>query len=202
MKSTSSAIFSKDLDQGKFEIDTSQPTQLDLIHVHQTHSKKISRFDKGVSEFQLENSDGIISLYPELNKKSLAIKTADCLPVIYLGKKGAALVHAGWRGVENGILTHDLINEIEPYYAFIGPSIHQESFEVQEDFRLNFPKSEFFVKVDGKLTFDLQKEAIFRITSKFKIQVEDSGICTFEDKRFHSFRRNGTSERNWNIFSL
>lgn len=149
-------------------------------------------------------ADGMIYFFPSppvSQGPSLLISTADCLPVVVLGHKGYAHIHAGWRGLALGILHHPRLLDLDPYYAFIGPSIGECCFEVGSDFPAHFPQSAFFSKKEGKLFFSLQKEACNLLRSKIpSIQVEESGLCTFCSGRFHSFRKTKTPLRNANLF--
>jgi hypothetical protein len=63
------------------------------------------------------------------------VATADCLPVALLGGRGAALVHAGWRGLVAGVLDCALERLGDPateVAARIGPAIGPRCYEVGE----------------------------------------------------------------------
>lgn len=185
---------SHQLNQGRFETWTSRP-EFPFYHVTQVHGIDIA------SPVTLPcEADGIIVSNEEMDRP-LAIKTADCLPVVIEGEKGVVFVHAGWRGLANGILERPEISMIKPVRAFIGPSIRECCFEVSQDFRTNFPHSSFFKTVSEKLFFGLQNEAQQRMQSKFpELKIEQSPRCTCCDLAFHSYRRNKTTERNWNLY--
>lgn len=186
---------------GQLDIFSSYPTKLSPINVHQTHSNIVIHFNEGSDYNQIE-ADGII-FSNEHKGKSFSIKTADCLPVIYIGKESSAVVHAGWRGLQNGILTHNDLIAIKPHTIFIGPSIQQTHFEVQASFKKEFPESRNFHIDDRKLFFNLQNEALDQLKNIFKnSHISDSGICTFEDLHYNSFRRSKTNKRNWNTYTI
>jgi YfiH family protein len=192
-------LLSKTFTKGTFDIYSDRPELIDLVQVNQTHSNKIVEY-KGECLESIE-ADGII-FKNSFFEKSFAIKTADCIPVLYLGEESSAIVHAGWRGVKNGILTDTTLIDIKPYLIYIGPSIQCESFEVKDDFNSNFPKSEHFHTFKDKRFFDLQAQAIDQLLSSFKnCQISNSGICTFEDLTYNSYRRDKTNKRNWNIYT-
>lgn len=190
-------LFKKELAIGKFETINEKP-KFDIIHVTQTHSNIILEYNGDKLE-DLE-ADGIIIdpvKYPRCN---LAIKTADCLPVLLIGKK-VALIHAGWKGIQNRILTSKILKNLDISYALIGPSIR--TYEVQENFRNEFPDSDSFFTHNGKLHFNLQNEAVSQLKAAFtNIEVEDSDQCTLLYEKYHSYRRNKTKKRNWNVFKL
>ncbi len=183
--------FEFQLPVGKLCVYTKRP-EFSFIEVNQTHS------DINISSDQITNdtnADGIISFTK--THPPLAIKTADCLPIVVLGKKGKAIIHAGWRGVASKIFIKDEILKLEPYYIFIGPSIQKKSFKVTEEFILNFSDGDRYYNDDH---FDLHaytKDHILKVLSQVKI--EDCSIDTHGHDDLHSYRYSQTSERNWNI---
>ena len=194
-------ITNLNLPLGKFEVCYYRPEIKNLVSIRQTHSDIIKDAQETYPN-EIEG-DGIILKLSELKSFSLAIKTADCLPIIILGNKGVCLIHAGWAGLKNKILYNKKIEEIEPYYAYIGPSIQVNAFEVQEDFRAHFKESQNFKTIKGKLYFNLQAEASNQLARKYsKIKIEMSKECTYSNKAFNSYRRDKTTKRNWNIFTV
>lgn len=75
------------------------------------------------------------------NRIALCIRTADCVPVLISDRdsKYIAAIHAGWRGVANGIIVktgkalHEKGTRLSSARAFIGPHIGAQSFEVGDD---------------------------------------------------------------------
>ncbi|MDR1422983.1 MAG: polyphenol oxidase family protein [Coriobacteriales bacterium] len=78
---------------------------------------------------------------------AVAFTTADCLPVIIadLANHAVAGIHAGWRGLASGVI-ENTVNMLLAYeqadryeasalYAWIGPGIAQEDYEVGADVR-------------------------------------------------------------------
>ena len=193
-------IFKKELPRGHFCVYQSRP-EFDFTSVKQTHSSIVqNQHDVQKADLPKE-ADGMVgsSVVP------MAILTADCLPILLLGKNDHAFVHAGWRGLQKEILSHNLIQKIGPQYVFIGPHISVNYYEVQPDFRDNFKNistdSKVFIEKEGKIFFNLAIVARLQLESLYPgIKIEDSGSCTFQDERFHSYRRNKTLERNWNIY--
>jgi copper oxidase (laccase) domain-containing protein len=64
----------------------------------------------------------------------LAIMTADCAPVVLVGERGFAVVHAGWRGLVAGIVeraAHKLrrLGAGLPVASLVGPCINPEAYE-------------------------------------------------------------------------
>jgi copper oxidase (laccase) domain-containing protein len=166
-----------------------------LNHVTQVHGIDIVSLDTLPCE-----ADGLFVSWKELDKP-LAIKTADCLPVVIEGAKGVVFLHAGWRGLADGIFKRAEINIMEPQRVFIGPSIHKCCFEVTDEFHSHFSQSPYFEKREGKIYFDLQNEARDELRRSYpNLLVGISPICTCCNLNFNSYRRDKTKERNWNIY--
>ncbi|MBB6521335.1 peptidoglycan editing factor PgeF [Pseudoteredinibacter isoporae] len=97
----------------------------------QTHSCQMIK----AGESQSPNAD---ACYTEEAGLACAVMTADCLPVLLWKEDGSAVaaVHAGWRGLANGILSENfpelrrLGSTDSPWQAYIGPAISQAHFEV------------------------------------------------------------------------
>lgn len=187
-----SKIFEKKFDFFTFEVWDDRPT-FQFKEVHQIHSDIIVSFNEASNEIK---ADGIYFTKNELKQMPIAIKTADCMPIILWNKNEAVFIHAGWKGLSTGILKN--FNFI-PTNAFIGPSICKDSFEVTEEFQENFPESKLISR-NGKLYFDLSSEASSQLIKNYKnINVLDSTICTLKNLEYNSYRRNKTHIRNFNI---
>jgi YfiH family protein len=186
-------VFDKKLPIGRFCIYQSRPN-LAFIKVKQTHSDIVHE-ENNCNEIE---GDGMVGI----SKMPMAILTADCLPVVLIGEGGHAFVHAGWRGLQNKILTDLKIAALRPYYAFVGPHISARHYEVSPDFKENFPAyPEAFSERDGKIFFDMNIVVTKQLSEVFPgIEVDISPLCTFEGPSFFSYRRNKTTERNWNIY--
>ncbi len=188
------SVYLANLNRGRFETWTHRP-EIPFDAVTQVHGVMIASPETLPCE-----ADGIMVSWNEF-KQALAIKTADCLPVVIEGEKGVVFLHAGWRGLKDGILTQPSVHLITPMRALIGPSIHDCCFEVSPDFKENFPASPHFSTRDNKLFFNLQAEAKDRLENTFpNVQMETSPICTCCHPDFHSYRENKTKERNWNLY--
>jgi copper oxidase (laccase) domain-containing protein len=187
-------VFTEALNRGRFEIWTRRP-EMHLLHATQVHGIDI------VSPETLPcEADGLFVSWEDFDKP-LAIKTADCLPIVIEGDTGVVFLHAGWRGLANGILDRPEISMIIPQRVYIGPSIHECCFEVSSDFHLNFPGSPNFKNVNDKYSFNLQEEAKRILRSKFpSLLIQIAPVCTCCNENLHSYRRNHTTERNWNLY--
>lgn len=186
--------FSENLNNGRFETWTTKPL-MQIKQATQVHGIDIVSIETLPCE-----ADGLVVSWEEFDQP-LAIKTADCMPIVVEGEKGVVFLHAGWKGLANGILKRPEISLVRPQRVFIGPSIHECCFEVSNDFRENFPNSPFFAKTGEKLFFNLQEEAKSQLRELFpSLLVQYAPICTCCNRAFHSYRRDKTTERNWNLY--
>jgi len=121
------------------------------------------------------------------------IKTADCLPLLFFGAHWIALVHAGWRGLQNGIIAKTLrqfeLKSDCPRYIAIGPCADPMLYQVGEEFLELFPKSTFRMP-HGAVHLDMYAEACFQIQRMgVTAQIEKTTLHTMSDSRFYSHRR-------------
>ena len=102
---------------------------------NQVHSNIVSFVDKNFSNDI--SSDAMITKRKDI---LLGILTADCAPIIVLGKKYFGIIHAGWKGLINGIIENTImkfnsLGETENHLkVFVGPHLLMDSFEVKKDF--------------------------------------------------------------------
>lgn len=132
------------------------------------------------------------------------IMTADCLPVFICDRKGSeiALVHAGWRGLADGIVEDALELFAEPNDQLLvhcGPGISQQHFEIGQEVKDALGGSDRFyqAQVDkaGHYLADLTGLLGERLAAK-GVTFTQSGHCTFaEDDKFFSYRREGVTGR-------
>ena len=199
-RSTNSGIF-KVLDFAKVS-----GFKHDLIAIpNQTHSINVKNTAIGGEIF---NTDGVFSSNHMI---VCSIKVADCLPIFFAHKTELffGVVHAGWRGLVNGIISESIKlikNEkiaLENIDVFIGPSIQACCFEIGNDiidsFDIKFIKqnigSKYFVNLQGIAKKKLEHEGILKKHIKVS---EDCTFCQFE--RYFSFRREG--DKSGRMFGL
>ncbi len=165
-----------------------------IIFVNQIHSNNIYLF--GGKQTKIVNADGIIS---KSSDSILAILTADCAPIILIGKKFYGIIHAGWRGlvldiIKKGVgLMTKYGEKLDEIKIIVGPHLGGNSFEVQKDFISNLKKfsdnEDFLINKNNKTFFNFSKMIKYKI-NKLKIKdYEISNIDTFENpKKFFSHR--------------
>lgn len=170
------------------------------IWLNQTHSTVVE--DAFEPTEQVIDADGLFTASVGVVCSAM---TADCLPVLLTNIEGTqvAAVHAGWRGLANGIVENAVAKFDGEVMAWIGPAIGQAAFEVGQDvvdaFISVIPEAEqaFTAKSQpGKWLADMNMLVTQRLNSVGVDQVYYSNLCTFEDaNRFYSYRRDGITGR-------
>ena len=129
------------------------------------------------------------------------ILTADCLPILLCNREGTevAAVHAGWRGLADGIIEKTLDkmdSDPEQLLSWIGPAISQQRFEVGDEVREILvrnnvaAKTRFIANRSGHWLCDLPGLALDILVQQGVGSVRPSGLCSFEDEgQFFSYRR-------------
>lgn len=135
------------------------------------------------------------------------IMTADCLPVLLCDRQGTevAALHAGWRGLQAGIIDATLARMQAPaadLLAWIGPGISQENFEVGDEVRAAFVETiedsgpHFVEHGAGHWLCDLAGIAELELERLGVAAVTRDRHCTFRDDHlFYSYRRDGVTGR-------
>lgn len=174
----------------------------------QVHSDIITIVESAGS---ISASDAMIT-----NKKNLglAISSADCTPIFIYDKINSviAAVHSGWRGTEKKILTKTINKLISSFktqtknlIVYVGPSIHQENYEVGEEVAEKFD-SKYLLRKNEKIYLDVLGANLDQL-KEFEIpveQIEVSPLCSYEEKNLlHSYRRDGQySGRSLGIIAI
>ena len=136
-----------------------------------------------------------------------AVRTADCLPVLFCSRDGNifAAAHAGWRGLAAGVLENTVDKmavDAAELMAWLGPAISQPSFEIGDEVRAAFMAHDsdaeacFVANSRGRWQGDLYALARQRLTAAGISEISGGGFCTYLDEdRFHSYRRDPTCGR-------
>jgi len=147
----------------------------------------------------LDKTDGIVTANKNI---ILTIRVADCIPffIVDVNRKYHGLVHAGWRGVVNGIIPEaiskmeSLGSNLNDIYVFAGPSIHSCCFEIGPEVARHFT-GDFLSRGKGDRSYlDLVGSAMNQFTSHGIVTTHTKifNECTkCSGKKYHSFRRDG-----------
>lgn len=108
-----------------------------LTWMTQTHSTICQTMNEAMP-FEALNGDGLVTQH---QAHALMMMTADCLPVVLGNAEGTevANLHAGWRGLANGIVEHTISTmQTLPTWAWLGAAISQPNFEIGAEVKLAF----------------------------------------------------------------
>ncbi len=178
-----------------------------FIKLKQTHSDKLVQTLSNTSDDIVADAHWSNDLHT-----GLLIQTADCLPVMIYdsASKKISAIHAGWRGIVNRIIPktisslYDLNSKL---HIYIGPCIHDISFEIDKDvfeqlqICTKTPNSfGRFVAEKNKYHYDLLKVArsqIEELNIPFNLEILNEN--TFTNTSFSSYRREKGPCRNWSF---
>ncbi|MCK6264894.1 peptidoglycan editing factor PgeF [Vibrio sp. ZSDE26] len=172
------------------------------IWLNQTHSTYVIDVNRPMSKAL--DADGA---FTDVENVVCSAMTADCLPVLLTNKTGTqvAAVHAGWRGLADGILENAIakFEEASDVIAWLGPAIGKEAFEVGDDVLKAFVHFDESAKKAFKPTqepnkwlADMTMLATQRLNRMGVVNVTASNLCTYQDKeQFFSYRRDGVTGR-------
>ena len=163
----------------------------EVARLHQVHGRTVvevvSGMDQGEGDALITRTPGVL----------LSVRTADCVPILLASEGEVAAVHAGWRGLVAGVIeaTLDRLHSV-PLAATIGPCISVEHYEVGSELvdevaACGVP-AEVFLREDlgDRPHVDLKRAAAWKL-EQAGIRTEVLPVCTWEDERFPSYRRNG-----------
>ena len=171
---------------------------------HGTTVRRVDRSDcgRGYLREPLPLCDGLVTDDPAV---TLVTGHADCMAFFFYDpvKRALGLCHAGWRGAKARIGSEVVRKMAEAFdcdprniRAGVGPSICPRCFEVGDDvadaFEADFPACPLRGKnAAGKATVDLWQVAVCQfLESGIRPEhIELMGVCTFEDERLFSHRR-------------
>lgn len=137
----------------------------------------------------------------------LAVRTADCLPVLFADRAGSGVgaAHAGWRGLAAGVLEATVAAlgvAPESLVAWFGPAIGQPAFEVGPEVRAAFVDGDpataacFAAGRGDRWHADLTALARHRLAAVGVTSVFGGVGCTYsEPERFFSYRRDRETGR-------
>lgn len=166
-----------------------------IILMNQVHSADVLVIDEPLSK-----APQVDALVTKTLGLALAVKTADCAPVLLCDKKNkvVAAVHAGWKGAFQGVIENTLLKmmeigaDVSCIQAGIGPHIQKESFEADEKMKSLFPVTEhhfFENKEEGRYHFDFHGYVLYRLKRAGIKQIDSVLIDTYQDDSYLSYRR-------------
>lgn len=193
-------------------------------HARQVHGVVVVDTDCQRTQTQTTRrieADAVLTRHPG---EVVAVKTADCLPILIVNKTKtvAIAIHAGWRGLTSGIISHAVAaitdDQVLPQHliAVVGPAIAREHFEVGSEVveailapLSGITRSQALLALakgsQDRWHVDLHVAAAFALaqTGILPTHIEVIQACTKTDTRWHSFRREGNAMgSNWSWVEL
>lgn len=189
-----------------------------LIAMQQNHSANIAIVGKqelgfGSQNFQsaIKDTDGLIT-----NHKAcvLLALSADCPLIMLRNKNYRAVLHAGYKGIQKGILTNclsimqkELNLDIAKTELEIMPCAQSCCYEIGQDLAKSFGEQNFADCIEQKQekTFLSLKKVLVKQATAFGVipkNIKSSNICTICNKDFFSYRRQGKLAGRQGLFFL
>ncbi|CAB4544608.1 MAG: peptidoglycan editing factor PgeF [Actinobacteria bacterium] len=187
--------------QSNREILSALISQKSAKFMNQVHGDQVVEVD-GATDSPI-TADALITREPGL---PLVVLAADCLPILISSKNIVAAIHAGRRGVLNGIITKAVdqmrILGADDMTATIGPAICGSCYEVSPEMYLDA------VAQIPELATTIASRKL-NLSAAAKSQLEHKGvgvqsidICTAHNKNYFSYRRDGDTGRNAGVIVL
>jgi phosphatidylglycerol:prolipoprotein diacylglycerol transferase len=178
-----------------------------LITLDQKHTAEVivvDRPDADPEKIGHIAADALVATVPGV---AIGVLTADCVPVLLHDPANniAAAVHCGWRGIRGDIIAAavkkmaELGSQPKDFRAAIGPSLRQDSYEVDEDFRNDIVSRDTrfgrLFKLKGKkFLFDCAGFAAMKLRAEGIRDITVLPFDTYADEDlFFSYRRSLTS---------
>jgi hypothetical protein len=158
-----------------------------VAFARQVHGAAVLRVDGPTGD--IREADGVATAQPGV---AALVLTADCLPVALAGDGVVAMLHAGWRGLADGVLEEGVravreLGATAPLHAAIGPAAGACCYEVGDDVAVRFPAWAHHGR-----RIDLKAVAAHRLRAAGVDDVLDVGRCTMcEPDVFFSHRAAG-----------
>jgi hypothetical protein len=178
-----------------------------LYEVSQVHGAVVERADVALEPpaFRKREADALVLAETGY---AVGVRVADCVPVLlaHAGSGAVSAVHAGWRGVVQGVVPAAIralctLAQAEPreLLCAIGPHIGPESFEVGDEVARELAQ---VAPHDARVVIAREPRPHVHLERAVRAQLLGLGVtpeniervpgCTFrEPNRFFSFRRDG-----------
>jgi YfiH family protein len=178
-----------------------------LATLHQVHSNRVHIIEENSREWNQSEGDALATTAVDI---ALAVKSADCLPILIADpvRHAVAAVHSGWRGTLSRILLKT-IQAMQEFFGCnplhlivaVGPGIRECCFEVGPEVVLLFQKEYAGAclttpsgTLPGKFFLDLGKALDMQLDLAGVLTENryDLGECTCcNTDRFFSYRAEG-----------
>ena len=160
-----------------------------LASAVQVHGADVIRVHRGRAGV-MGTADGLVT---QSRRPVLGLLTADCAPVVMLGRR-LAVAHAGWRGLVGGVIAAAARQAQPVRVAWVGPSIRSCCYEVGPEVIEAFGAAGLPVADDRHVDIPEAAGAALRACGVRDVAVSE--VCTGCDPRWFSHRRDRTTGRN------
>jgi polyphenol oxidase len=193
-----------------------------IIFMNQVHGNDFQLVDEkfltnfpeikrsNLSELNLADFPSVDGLITNLNGVNLAVRAADCLPVLISAGDHVAALHAGRRGIENKILSKVLnklwdLNPGQHFEITVGPHICGDCYEVSSEIyqavvSINPATALKERHLDLFNGLRAEAEEFFNLVKSSGV-VQQVGSCVRENSLWPSHRANGSKERLVGVIS-
>ncbi|PKN73359.1 MAG: hypothetical protein CVU50_03455 [Candidatus Cloacimonetes bacterium HGW-Cloacimonetes-3] len=185
-------------------------THSDLVHLCREEDCGAGLGDKP----QIPVVDGFITNIPN---QFLLIRTADCTPIILMDNKRMVVsaLHSGREGTRKNIagkavqlMQEHYGSEVKDICAYIGAGICHKHYEVSEAIYSEYNDSLSAMGLDPATELhrhiDIRKgifQQLIQAGITFR-NIDNISDCTFESPEYHSFRRDGSHNRQINLVGI
>lgn len=180
-----------------------------LRWMNQVHSASVARIPGGGVLEEIPTADALLwdrRADQDSSTGALAVMTADCVPLLLGSRDGTvlAVAHAGRVGMLDGIVPATLeafaqagVASAE-IWALLGPSISGAHYELPQDAVVQAAAQEpetRAVTCQGTAGLDVAAGVVAQLKRAGVSHITRLPVCTWEDRRFFSYRREGQTGR-------
>ena len=176
-----------------------------LVVMNQVHSSNVAWVDISDGGLTVQQTDSLLTKKANL---FLGVYIADCVPILLFDpqKKFIGIIHAGWRGLYNEIISNALSefitsgSQAKDIIAGIGPCIRSCCYTItkerEEMFAQKFAneaENPYIIVQQNATIMDLPLLASRQLLKAgiTTDNIEDGGICTKDSPDFYSYRKEG-----------
>jgi YfiH family protein len=175
-----------------------------FVQMNQEHGNRIVWVDNKDSGNTVDGTDALITHEKNL---VLLVKTADCLPILLSDNNNNVIgvIHAGWRGLYSQIILMtinamlDKGSKQNSINVVIGPCIKSCCYKIDNKLKSQFNEkfsdiydtSDYIFLKDKVMYMDILKLAKMQLihAGVKPSRINELDICTMDDTRFYSHRR-------------
>ncbi len=167
-----------------------------VVRVSQVHGRDVHvvRPDDALPTQPMPKADGLVTTRSDV---VLAVRAADCLPVLLSGGGVIGAAHSGRKGMYVGIVpaTVDAMRELgaSTITAVLGPYACGNCYEVPEEMRAEVAErvpASYSETSWGTPAIDVAAGVKAQL-AELGVEVVDATACTIESENLYSYRREG-----------